>query len=415
MIKLSLPSVYLKATFLLLLMPSFYYGSSLGILTQFISYGLVFLALFVVLFKQYNVNYKALYPVILFYVISQVVLIFTVTHTGHDLLTFSALPSVFRPSFLFLMFFIAFLIGLRSNERVLIKFLAVLTLAMLLYNIVDLLNPSFFEKIHKAFYFREKFEGKSVFINFFFTSYSTGYVALVCFLFFCSLAVVTKKMSWFVLCSFSLIVLIMAQSKTMFIAGALGFFIISLYFFKNLVLKMAVIFITLLSIYYFINNIDEIFQFLRDVGFRQAQSLYLLLVDRESSGTLNLRKEQILHSFELTVNNPWFLGAGLGRDVLLESWISSYLYRYGLYGPMLFISAVLYIVIYSFKMLRKHAQDRFLKGMYLGFMVWGLTLPISQMSSPLNETGKTAALTMLVIGLMFALNERIKLNQKATK
>lgn len=390
-------------------MPSFFYGESLGMVSSLLHYSLAVIAVVFIYYKKYQVNYKILYLVLFFWIVSQIILICTFLTSSTEQMSLMAFPSLFRPLFLFFIFFSVFVLNLNSKDNKLIFLLSALIILMFVYNLLQVFSIPYFDTIHKMFYFRDKFEGRSVYINYFFTSYSAGYIALIPFFVFLSLFVTTRIKVYLYMFFMASVVLVMAQSKTMFFAALAGCILIFLVGFKNWLFKLLAVLVAILLIYLFYLNLDSVFSFLKEVGFRQARSLEILFTDRSESGTLNVRNEQIFYAFEEMKEMPFYLGVGLGREIYLESWVADSLYRYGVYGIGLFFSFVVYSSLWALRMVRQSKLKSFERGIYLSFFAWAVTLPISQMSSPLHETGKTAALTMFFIGAVFAIREKNRL------
>lgn len=143
--------------------------------------------------------------------------------------------------------------------------------------------------------------------------------------------------------------------------------------------------------------VDTAMAFLSSFNTRWSRSLMRMLLDPEASGTLQVRLDQIMTSWELARQSAPF-GYGLGREIYLESWPAEVLYRYGIGGLGWFGLLVLVGTLSGMKTSRKlrhHASSHYARAL----AVWFLFLPVTQSSSLMIETSKMIVLSMMVLAL----------------
>jgi hypothetical protein len=134
-----------------------------------------------------------------------------------------------------------------------------------------------------------------------------------------------------------------------------------------------------------------------NIPLSSASSLNRLLYSPETSGTLNIRVEQILDVF----NGLSFLGIGTGRGVALESWLSSYLYRYGLLGVLAFLTFNLFLSFRAYVVSRKQRNISQLKSRFMfSLSIWFLLIPFSQLSSVMIDGSKFLFIYCIFIALV---------------
>lgn len=134
-----------------------------------------------------------------------------------------------------------------------------------------------------------------------------------------------------------------------------------------------------------------------NIPLSSASSLNRLLYSPETSGTLNIRVEQVLNVF----NELSFLGIGTGQGVALESWISSYLYRYGLLGVVAFLVFNLFLAFRAYVVSRREREDSYFKSSFMfSLSLWFLLIPLSQLSSVMIDGSKFLFVYCVFIGLV---------------
>jgi len=312
-----------------------------------------------------------------------------------------------RPLFLFTIAFLFFLyfVNFKDPDGAVVSCLLLLTLLMAFWNFLQLINFGWFDEVNKLLYKREGFVWERTYISFFVTTYFAGYISYVICCVFFSLSVVRKNSLYVVAFLISSVCLVMAQSKAMYVSLMIMPFLVLFFSANKIPLKVFIVLLLMISFLFVLAFKADILAFIAGYNeFIIANSAHRLLADPESSMTLNYRLEQVFLAFSLMAENITLIGSGLGRELYLESWVAAYVYRYGLYGLFGFfvISCyVFYINIGLYKMLLSKGYKDKTAGLVLGVAVWGVTLPITQISSPMIDTGKTAFISMMLIGFTF--------------
>ena len=243
-------------------------------------------------------------------------------------------------------------------------------------------------------------------VSFFGTTYYAGYSFLVMFYFsIINYELYDKtlkgKMAVF---SFSVLVLF-SQSKTMLFALIISLFIYFVYKQRGFIMKFLFIIFPFLVVSTFIIFLDEISSFLLSTDIISFKSLATLLTNREESGTLNTRLEQVVFAWNSSLNNFAIFGSGLGRDESLESLPAVFIYRYGILGLLIFILFVIWIILSSLIVLIKSAPYKS-KVYALVVFMWSLTLPLTQLSGVMIEMSKMSFFSALMLGIFVKMNKR---------
>lgn len=231
---------------------------------------------------------------------------------------------------------------------------------------------------------------------------------LLCVLAFINQFINRKRISLII---FLLMVTILFTQSKPFILLSFFYYIAYLVFSRG---KFAVYLFSVISFLLLVLFYSFFFEFMIDflkvfeLNSKAARSLLVMMTDTESSGTLNTRIEQIDYAIESVASNLYLVGAGLGRDIYLESWVSEVIYRYGFFGLTTYVAAYLFV---TYKLFSLVLSSR--KGMvFFGLFFWFSTLPISQLSGMMIENGKTMVLSAFMFSLIFFI---INNNRKALK
>lgn len=145
---------------------------------------------------------------------------------------------------------------------------------------------------------------------------------------------------------------------------------------------------------------DYLLNFILELNQR---SLYTLLSNPGNSATLNIRIDQIVASFTMSTEDCYFFGCGVRSDFLLESIYASSLYRLGVLGSIYYFIIFIVFSAYSAVSLTC-ALDKKTKTYSLICLVWLMTLPFTQFSSPMIETSKLAYFTAIMVSIILSLN-----------
>ncbi|WP_146492378.1 hypothetical protein [Vibrio sp. T20] len=237
--------------------------------------------------------------------------------------------------------------------------------------------------------------------TFFGTTYFAGYFYTSLFFVFFSIACVSKKMQDYTYSIVLLFLVFMSQSKIMLLTVVVGgFLIILLANNRKLKIILFVLSVLLLALVY---HIDSFVNLLFSLNINSAKSLAILIDRPGYSYTLLARIEQINFAILAVANNALF-GAGIGKGILLESWIAKILYQMGGLGVITFLSQVIVLTVFNY-LNYKRASNEHNKGIALGLLVWSLCLPLSQLSSYTFYLSKMGILSAVLIILTLALYE----------
>jgi len=310
---------------------------------------------------------------------------------------FSGVFSFFRPLLLLGIYFSLNELSLRFLKGS-SKFLIFFMVASICYSLVEIF--SLWDWFVYFFYKREdKTVLNNVVITFFGTTYYAGYAYLICFLLSYSLYKVKGGKLYLLMVFFSFILVLFAQSKIMWFA--LVVISLGMYYFNyssTYLGKLSRIFclscLLLLPLFF----IDGIYNFIQEARLTSIKSLKTLLFDMENSGTLLVRLEQIKSTIDSLLEEQSIFGAGLGRNVDLESWVSAFLFRYGVLGVLLFLVFNIYLIYLSWVSMNRMRHTPYFFYAVACFL-WAITLPLTQLSSVMMETSKLALLSVFMIAL----------------
>jgi hypothetical protein len=339
-------------------------------------------------------------PVVIYYLALQVLIMPSMyfdSYAGKT--TFAGLFSCLRP-ILLLMFYLS----LDSLTRLFItskpKYINLIVFLAFVYSILEVFLIDIMKNVVFFLYKREEKENiLFVASNFFGTSYYAGYAFIILgLLSYASYRVWNDKFSLFtsILC---IILIVFSQSKVMLFSLFLILFILIMFNKELRLAKYALVvlmftILILLGVYW-----DDILIMLGHLNLSSVRSLNTLVTDPANSGTLLARASQIMDTFDLITESNILFGIGLGQGVALESWVASFLFRYGIFGVLCFLCLVCFL---SYKCLIQHKR---LKGtkyevIPLVCFAWIITLPLTQLSSVMLETSKLAYLSAFMFSLI---------------
>ena len=315
---------------------------------------------------------------------------------------FSDILSSLRPLFLcILVLFFAGFFGsnYQKGVQVFSTFCSIFVVLCFLFVVLESQLAGF----DKVSYFLYKQESRDILenagISFFHTTYFAGYVYLFMFLLFGFKALLGRSLFDGFMFLLSFLLLIWAQSKVYYVLIVIGIIFILFFclqaraFYKFFTL----IFLSTLGLvlFYFYGLYD----LLKETN-RTFLTLSVLLESPEASGSLGVRVNQVLFAFQESYDN-FLLGAGLGRGTSLESYLSNFTYRYGFLGLVIYFILFCSVAFTSISQAPRtmSAENR---GLNLAIGIWFLMMPVSLLSSPMIETGKTAVFSCAVLGMWVA-------------
>ncbi|OOE43961.1 hypothetical protein BZG09_09215 [Salinivibrio kushneri] len=328
------------------------------------------------------------------------ILLFLSSYFGlsHEDLRMSDILSILRPVLLFIIYLSMAEASRRWNLINSNLFIVIIVISFF-YAIVEVFFTHYsFDVI--TFLYKREYRPELFFTatTFFGTTYYSGYVFYCLYLLSFVRVYSQKKAVDKLLMLLTFILVVLSLSKAMIAALLVATYLLYLITLRGLLIKMVVVFLPFMMIAGLILYERNISTFLMGTGIPALKSLNVLLYNTQSSGTLNVRIEQIVHAFESAQMFSPVFGAGLGKGVSLESLPASFLYRYGLLG--LFFSLFIYIslLLVSLYKLIRCGKERY--PFYLAFFVWVFTLPITQFSGVMIEQSKMAFFSAIMLGLL---------------
>ncbi|CAM3979482.1 MULTISPECIES: hypothetical protein [Pseudoalteromonas] len=378
------------------LLPTYLINSQIHINILVFTLSLIYLAFFS--FGEYNWLKKI---VVLYYFSLQFIITFSLLEdaSGDDF-SFLSFLSYLRPTMLLIITLAACRMLDKSDfyKGKLIFFIALISL---LYVLIELFLTSFFSDFIFFLYKRDfRFELIHSGVAFFGTTYYSGYSFLILFY----LSIVNyelynkNKIGVFCIISFFALVLL-AQSKTIFLAVFISLFVYFIFKVKNAFFKILLFLTPLFLVVMLYLYMELIVSFLFSTDLTSLKSLATLMNGAEESGSLNVRNEQIMFSFNMAMEKNLVFGAGLGRQESLESLPAAYLFRYGLIGLTLFLLLTIFIIFYSLKSLFLYSEYK-VKVYSLIVFMWGITLPLTQLSGVMIEQSKMSFLSAIMLGVL---------------
>lgn len=236
--------------------------------------------------------------------------------------------------------------------------------------------------------------------SFFFTSYFAAHIYLFLFCMCLSFFVHLRESKWAILSILSLGLVFAAQSKTGLVSAVLAFSVIVFLGTKTRY--------SLIIIMIFLVTVVLTFSFL------SLDNLYVIrstkaLVDGRSN-SLAVRLDQIMIAFDEIKARSLVLGAGVGRGQYLESWVALYLYRYGVFGILVYVGFWCYLVWSAYVAYKKSiVLDRSQRAVALGAMSWFFIIPVISLSSSVWDVPKNGFFVFFALAAVNA----IKVNAKS--
>ncbi|WP_371185693.1 hypothetical protein [Thalassotalea maritima] len=361
----------------------------------------------IVLFTYNHFKANRLYSIVfLYYSASQILLIpslLTDIYSGS--ISTSTIFSFLRPTLLCMSFIC--LCALIQNYELykIVRLVRIIISVSFIYVIAEVFFAQQFESIIHFLYKREsRLNLVGIGTAFFGTSYYAGFVfyslTLVILVNFKKAKRDTKLLDLIVLL-LGLALVALTQSKTMILSMVLSLAVIIMFSTgkRGIILSFGVI----CSIFLFILNMDNIFDYLRQYSLISVKQAETLIYSSSQSLTLSARLGQINESLSMVNENGGLFGVGLTPYKSFESWIALYLYRYGLLGLLNFMALSICLVIFGVKLIRNKSKHSFIGWLAI---TWGSTLPITQMSTPMMELGKMAFIANFILALIVVCYEK---------
>lgn len=318
---------------------------------------------------------------------------------------YNDLLSLLRPLGLIVMF-IGFTMQfrvLKLNETVDI-FIINVVVALLCLALLNKLSP----EIAGILYFESHRFRDSPFISVFATTYFAAFFYFIIFSYSLSkLACRIDLKKWVPIFILSICFIFFSQGKNAYTAALVA----TLFIFIALtrpIISITGLVVTVASLPLLGLRLDSVIGFLKEADYFSLHQLSLYLEYGHRFGSVESRLEQIYNAYDGSLSNNLF-GVGLGRDILLESYISSYLYRYGILGFILY--SCLYIILFIVSFLGYKRSSGNVAQLFLFCSLFFLNLPILMLSSPMFEMGKNSIYSVIIVVLLFETIRRNKIKR----
>lgn len=238
-------------------------------------------------------------------------------------------------------------------------------------------------------------------ITFFRQTYFAAHVYLMLLSIALAMALLKQSYIWFALYLLSFSLVVMSQSKTG-IVSAFFITVIIIFFSRRYILSLAIGIFVAAIVFYVLSSgvLQEEYVFRSTIAMLEGRS-----------GSLDTRMGQIYFAFESTEKYSYLLGAGIGRDIYLESWVARVQYQYGLIGLILYILLWLYLVLFSLRVffgVRNHSY--YLAAISLGASAWFAIIPLISMSSDVFNINKNLFFVYFMYGVVSAIKSKHESN-----
>lgn len=260
------------------------------------------------------------------------------------------------------------------------KSIPALTLITFVYVVLEFYFLDQFSFFIHFVYERDSHEILSDVANsFFFSSYFAAHFYLLLFSLTLSVSVFNSSFKWATLAFLCFFMIFLSQSKTGVLSAVVVFIVVAFVRFKvRYFLMLSILGVLLILMTFKLVDLD---------GFYVVDSATKLLEGRSNS--FAVRIEQVVFAFNSVEKYSYILGAGVGRDLYLESWVALYLYRYGFLGIAVYLIFWFYLLWASWSAFRKVDKgDKFARAFSLGVFSWFSIIPLLSLSSSMWDAPK---------------------------
>ena len=336
-----------------------------------------------------------------FFVLLQFLLLLSLFFGKESLISFGDFFSLFRP-LTFVVSIVCLIILTKDAENcffALEKTLTILLFIILAISIIEVfLNTSVLADINYFLYkLQRKMDIAKVSVSVFVLPYYVGYALSFFISYFMTLLLIKRKIKYVVLSSIVVFISLLAQSKTGIMVNV-AIFIFGLLVYSHGLIRYILLASAIFIFYALFLNIQEVLNYIAEnYPGNFSHSIQIIINDTGESYTLNERLAQFAFIFNGLKDNYFLTGYGLGRDLLLESWIVTILVRYGIVGLFVYLLFSAFLIFKGFFFyINRSDNSRYIS---LFFIVWIVLSFISQLSAFMNETSKTAYIFLLYLAI----------------
>lgn len=336
--------------------------------------------------------------VLLYYIVCQLLLLpSAIGDISAGLFEISSIFSLFRPVLLYVSFYSLFLLLEKCDFEKIFPFISILIFISFLYMVFEVFFLNSVKEIVYLFYKREfRTNLTDVSTTFFGTSYYSGFVFYILYVISFARLEYKGNIISYLICFQAAVLVFISQSKTMILALLISTFF--LLFLSSKRRSRISLYVFLGFTFIFVLNINIFFDSLSQFNISIIKQIKVLIFDTSQSDTLNARNSQISYAIDQVYRNSSLLGVGLTPSKSLETWLALFIYRYGFIGVINFSLLCMMICFYSFKIMKNCGLDQ----VYIGKsgLIFGLTLPLTQMSSAMIEFSKMGFLFSFFLALI---------------
>lgn len=352
-------------------------------------------------FNFRKINNIEFIPIALFSILQILILISWFQDISNGNTEFADFFSALRPTFLLTTYFGFLLYFQKSNAEITLENIFFNTSILLLAMFLSTFAFESLIPIKDLIYFpSERFRDKA-FTSVFASTYFAAYFYFIIFSYsFCKLISAKNKYKFAFMSASSMIFIALSQGKSAYLSAIITIIIVA-WIYSDLRIKLffvspIIVFLTYNCYYYW----DSIAMSLSEADYFSLTQLSLYMSQGIEFGSADHRMNQMQFAIESSLNNN-LLGLGLGKGIYLESFISSYTYRYGIIGFFMYVLFYLYGIKRSFK-LSKESPSQEKKTTYIFLGVWLINIPILMLSSPMFEMGKNSIISIMLISILFS-------------
>ena len=376
-------------------LPPVFYRSEFHINIAFVFFALLIIAVWARFLPLKNIAIVALYFLVL-----QLLLLLSYVVGSEGMSSLGELPSLLRPAFLFIITTaFAILLSHKNSFGACIQASKILIVISFFYACLEVFAfDSVAGLIHAIYRLPDKKNIDGVSVSFFTLPYYAAYVHSILMLFILAALSVRVSIVNIVIFSMAVINIILTQSKTgifvVFVTIFLFWFISVSFKWKVIVatIAMVVLCCVVFFLYDFVKYLND------SIGGNFAYTTMLILEKPDEAGNLAERNNQAADTFHLLSMSGWLIGIGLGKGVLIESWVAYIPYRYGMLGFVFFILFYLLISVRAFfQAAILESREDILKSRVLG--IWSLCIFFTQLSSLSMEMSKASIYTCLMLAM----------------
>ncbi|EFA4194699.1 O96 family O-antigen polymerase [Escherichia coli O96] len=361
--------------------------------------------IFLMSWKQLG-GFKGGSPVLYYYLCLQLLLILSGVMGVDTVKEYQDLISLFRPMVLLSSFYLLYCLTSRNRDffRTLIKPMKFICMAMFIWAVYEsIIQNNIFQSINYLLYKMERKDDiKNVAVTFFFLPYYSAFVSvfMIAFFYTCRYTYKIRGTYKYIFMSFCCIVL--TQSKTGVVAALFLIVcceLISSSQLKRIFCVVCVIILFFISFYFY----DYLLMYL-NLYFpgNFTRTLSQLVDDPGSAYTLSARIEQFLSIYSQTMQHIPFIGYGLGRDLLIESWPATIYVRYGWIGICVFLIFNFFLIFKGICYYLTHTSNA-CRYQAIIFSFWIISTLISQMSAMMTENTKTSFIYLVYLVMFMQL------------